>query len=218
VSFRLEAGQALGIVGSSASGKSSLARALVGVWPAARGKVRLDGATLDQWSEESRGRHIGYLPQSVELFAGTVAENIARFDPEASDEAVFAAARAAGVHDMIVRLPNGYATEVGEAGSFLSAGQRQRVALARALYSDPFLVVLDEPNSNLDSEGEAALTEAIAGVRRRNGVAVVIAHRPSALAATDMILVMSQGRAQAFGPKDEVLRTVTRPKMVGAAA
>ena len=218
VSFRLEAGQALGIVGSSASGKSSLARALVGVWPAARGKVRLDGATLDQWSEESRGRHIGYLPQSVELFAGTVAENIARFDPEAPDETMLAAARAAGVHDMIVRLPNGYATEVGEGGSFLSAGQRQRVALARALYSDPFLVVLDEPNSNLDSEGEAALTEAIAGVRRRNGVVVVIAHRPSALSAIDMILVMSQGRAQAFGPKDEVLRTAMRPKVVGAAA
>jgi len=210
-SFSLKAGQGLGVIGPSASGKSSLARALVGVWPPARGKVRLDGAALDQWTEEGRGRHVGYLPQDVELFAGTVAENIARFDPEATSEAVIDAAQAAGVHEMIVGFEGGYEAQVGENGTALSAGQQQRIALARALYGDPFLVVLDEPNSNLDSEGEAALTRAILGVRRRGGIVVVIAHRPSALAATDAILVMRQGRLEAFGAKKDVLPALVRP-------
>jgi ATP-binding cassette subfamily C protein len=210
-SFSLKAGQGLGIIGPSASGKSSLARALVGVWPTVRGKVRLDGASLDQWSEEGRGRHVGYLPQDVELFAGTVAENIARFDPEASSEAVIEAAQAACVHEMIVGFEGGYGAEVGENGSALSAGQQQRIALARALYGDPFLVVLDEPNSNLDAEGETALTRAILGVRRRGGIVVVIAHRPSALAATDTILVMRQGRVETFGAKKDVLPALVRP-------
>ncbi len=199
------------MIGSSASGKSSLARVLVGVWPAVRGTVRLDGAAFDQWPEESRGRHIGYLPQSVELLAGTVAENIARFDPEATDAAILDAARAAGVHDMIVGLHSGYATDVGENGAALSAGQQQRIALARALYGNPFLVVLDEPNSNLDAEGETALTQAIVHVRKRGGIVIVIAHRPSALAAVNMILMMRDGRVESFGPKDEVLRAVLRP-------
>jgi len=188
-----------------------LARALVGAWTPARGKIRLDGAALDQWSPDGRGRHIGYLPQDVELFAGTVAENIARFDPKPDAEAVLAAAKAANVHDLILRLPDGYETQVGEGGTALSSGQQQRVALARALYGDPFLIVLDEPNSNLDAEGEQALTQAILSARARGRIVVVIAHRPSALAAVDFVLMMADGRAQAFGPKDEVLSKVLRP-------
>ncbi len=208
VGFKLEAGQGLGIIGPSGSGKSSLARALVGVWHPARGKVRLDGAALDQWSAEALGAHLGYLPQDVELLAGTVAQNIARFEAEPDSEAVIAAAKAVGVHDMIVNLPEGYNTAVGEHGAGLSAGQAQRVALARAVYRDPFLVVLDEPNSNLDSEGDEALTRAILGVRERKGIVIVVAHRPSAIAGVDKILVLNQGRVQAFGPKDEVLAKV----------
>jgi ABC-type protease/lipase transport system fused ATPase/permease subunit len=210
VSFALKAGNGLGVIGPSASGKSSLARALVGVWSTLRGKVRLDGAALTQWDLEQLGRHIGYLPQDVELFAGTVAQNIARFDPDADADRLIAAAKAAGVHDLILRLPEGYETQIGEGGAALSAGQRQRVALARALYGEPFLVVLDEPNSNLDAEGEQALTQAILGVRARGGIVVVVAHRPSALAGCDLVLVMADGKAQAFGPKDEVLRKVVR--------
>jgi ATP-binding cassette subfamily C protein len=208
--FSIKSGTGLGIIGPSASGKSSLARMLVGVWQPARGAIRLDGAELGQWNAAERGRYIGYLPQDVELIAGSVAENIARFDPQTSDEAVIAAAKAAGVHELIVGLPQGYETQVGDNGSLLSAGQQQRVALARALYGDPFLVVLDEPNSNLDAEGEEALTKAILGVRSRGGIAVVIAHRPSALAGVDMVLVLARGRQQAFGPKEEVLAKVLR--------
>ena len=208
VSFELKAGQGLGIIGPSGSGKSSLARLLVGVWQPVRGKVRLDGAALDQWASDTLGCHIGYLPQDVELLAGTVAQNIARFETDADTEAVIAAAKAVGVHDLIVRLPNGYDTPIGEQGSALSAGQAQRIALARAVYRDPFLVVLDEPNSNLDSEGEEALTRAILGVRERKGIVIVVAHRPSAIAGVDRLLMMNQGKAQAIGPKDEVLSKV----------
>jgi ATP-binding cassette subfamily C protein PrsD len=208
VGFKLEAGQGLGIIGPSGSGKSSLARLLVGVWQPVSGKVRLDGAALDQWSADVLGRHIGYLPQDVELLAGTVAQNIARFEAEPDSEAIIAAAKAVGVHDLIVKLPDGYDTPVGEHGAGLSAGQAQRIALARAVYRDPFLVVLDEPNSNLDSEGDEALTQAIFGVRERKGIVIVVAHRPSAIAGVDRLLVMNQGRAQAFGPKDEVLSKV----------
>ena len=208
ITFELEAGQGLGIIGPSGSGKSSLVRLLVGVWQPMRGNVRLDGAALDQWASDALGRHIGYLPQDVELLAGTVAENIARFEPDPDNEAVIAAAKAVGVHDLIVRLPGGYDTPIGEQGSALSAGQAQRVALARAVYRDPFLVVLDEPNSNLDSEGEEALTRAILGVRERMGIVIVVAHRPSAIAGVDRLLMMNQGKAQAIGPKDEVLSKV----------
>ncbi|GJE18488.1 Type I secretion system ATP-binding protein PrsD [Methylobacterium marchantiae] len=211
VSLSLQRGQGLGIIGPSASGKSSLVRAIVGVWPPLRGKVRIDGAAIDQWSSADLGPHIGFLPQEVELFAGTIAENIARFDPDVQSGTVIAAARAAGIHDLVLRLAEGYDTRIGEGGAGLSAGQRQRVGLARALYGDPFLVVLDEPNSNLDGEGENALTQAIVGVRQRGGICIVVAHRPSALAAVDMILMMADGRAQAFGPKDEVLKRVLRP-------
>jgi len=209
VSLTLRAGQALGVIGPSGCGKTSLAKAVAGIWPPARGSVRLDGADLDRRSD--LGRHVGYLPQEVDLFPGTVAENIARMAGEPDAAAVLAAARAAGAHDMVLRLPKAYETRVGEGGAGLSAGQRQRVGLARALYGNPFLVVLDEPNSNLDAEGEAALTEAIAGVRARGGVAFVVAHRPSALAAVDAILVMADGKPTMLGPRDEVMAKVTRP-------
>ncbi|MET3614975.1 ATP-binding cassette subfamily C protein [Rhizobium aquaticum] len=209
-SFALRAGDGLGIIGPSASGKSTLLRALVGIWSPVRGDVRLDGATLDQWPLAERGRHIGFLPQSVSLFDGTIAENIARFDPQASSEAVLKAAEAAGVHELIVQMPDGYDTQIGDQGMFLSSGQRQRIGLARALYGDPFLVVLDEPNSNLDSDGEVALTAAIADVRSRGGIVIIVAHRPNALLAVDKVMAMGNGRIQAFGPKDEVLQQVTR--------
>ena len=208
VNFTLTAGKALGVIGPTASGKSSLARMLVGVWTPVRGSVRLDGAALDQWSPEALGRHIGYLPQDVELFPGNVAQNIARFEDPPHPEAVLAAAQAAGVHDLIVNLPEGYETNVGDHGGALSAGQAQRIALARALYRDPFLVVLDEPNSNLDAEGDEALTRAILGVRARGAIVIVVAHRPSAIAGVDYILVMSKGRQQQFGPKDEILNRI----------
>jgi PrtD family type I secretion system ABC transporter len=209
INFTLTAGKALGVIGPTASGKSSLARMLVGVWSPARGTVRLDGATLDQWSPETLGRYVGYVPQDVELFNGTVAQNISRFEEPPDADAVIAAAQAAGVHDLIINLPDGYDTVIGDHGSALSAGQAQRVALARALYRDPFMVVLDEPNSNLDAEGDEALTRAILGLRARGAVVVVVAHRPSAIAGVDYILIMGKGRQQQFGPKEEILTRVT---------
>lgn len=211
ISFALEKGVGLGIIGPSAAGKSTLARALVGAWAPLRGAIRLDGAALEHWASDQLGAFIGYLPQDIELFDGSVAQNIARFDPGATPQAIIAAAQAAGVHDMIVRLAEGYDTKVGPGGAALSAGQRQRVALARALYGDPFLVVLDEPNSNLDAEGDAALTSAILAVRARGGIAVVIAHRPSALAGVDQVMVMNAGQLQAIGPKEEILRAHLQP-------
>jgi ATP-binding cassette subfamily C protein len=211
VSFALEAGQGVGVIGPSASGKSSLVRLIVGIWKPLRGSVRIDGATLDQWSAETLGPHIGYLPQDIELFGGTVAQNIARLERQPESEAVIAAAKAAGVHDLILRLPDGYGTQVGEGGANLSCGQRQRIALARALYGDPFLVVLDEPNSNLDAAGEKALTAAILAVRARGGIVVVVAHRPSALAGVNLALIMNEGRVRTFGPKEEVLASVLPP-------
>jgi ATP-binding cassette subfamily C protein len=223
VSVTLAAGSALGVIGPSGSGKSSLARLLVGVWAPARGVIRLDGATLDQWPADQLGQSVGYLPQEVELFDGTVAENIARFRP-ADPAQLIAAAKAAGVHDIVVRLPNGYDTRVGENGAALSGGQRQRIALARALYGEPFLVVLDEPNSNLDAPGEQALTAAILGVRARGGIVIVIAHRPSAVAAVDQVLILNEGRVQALGPRERflppttVVKTETAPPPAAAAA
>ena len=213
-SFTITAGTALGIIGPSGSGKSSLARALVGVWPVVTGKICLDGAALKLWPPQTLGASIGYLPQEVQLFDGTIADNICRFAPDATADDIIAAANAAGVHEMILRFASGYDTRIGEGGQLLSAGQRQRVALARALYRDPFLVILDEPNSNLDSEGEEALTRAILGVRERSGVAIVIAHRPNVLAAVDMLLVLAEGRVQAFGSKADVLQRVRRPASV----
>lgn len=205
-SLSLKAGQGLGIVGPSASGKSTLVRALVGVWPPLKGEVRLDGAALSHWEPSDLGQHLGYLPQDIELFEGTVAQNIARFHPGAQDEAIVAAAQAAGAHELILRLDYGYDTRIGEAGTSLSGGQRQRIGLARALYGDPFLVVLDEPNSNLDHDGDRALTQAIRNIREREGIVIVVTHRQTAIAGVDHVLVMAEGRIQAFGPREEVLQ------------
>src|SRR6201996_9244622 len=213
INFVLEAGHGLGIIGPSGSGKSSLARALVGVWQPFRGKVRLDGAALDQWAGDVLGRHIGYLPQDVELFAGTVAQNICRFDPDANSNAIIAAAKEAGVHQMIIKMRDGYDTQVGEQGTALSAGQAQRVALARALYGNPFLLVLDEPNSNLDTEGDEALSRAIRGARERGAIVVVVAHRPIGIEAVDQVLVIKDGRMHAFRPKETVLSHVLQPRV-----
>ncbi|WJH41112.1 type I secretion system permease/ATPase [Aliirhizobium terrae] len=207
-SFAVEAGTAVAIVGPSAAGKSSLARSLVGLWIPSSGTVRLDGSSLDHWDRRDLGRHIGYLPQDVELFAGSIAENIGRHDPEARSEDVISAARAADIHDMILGLPLGYNTPIGPGGRTLSMGQRQRVGLARALYGNPFLVVLDEPNSNLDASGEAALTRAIGSVRDRKGIVIVIAHRASALSACDVVMMVSEGRAKMLGRKDDVVQTI----------
>jgi ATP-binding cassette subfamily C protein len=211
VGFELEAGTVLAVIGPSAAGKSTLARALTGVWPLARGAVRLDGAALPSWSAEERGRHIGYLPQDVQLFDGSITENISRFEERPDSQAVVAASAAAGVHEMVLRLPNGYETRIGEGGSVLSAGQRQRIALARALYGEPFLLVLDEPNSNLDADGEKALVNAMARVKARGGIVVVIAHRPAVLTAADRVAVIGGGQLTAIGPRDDVLRKVLRP-------
>jgi ATP-binding cassette, subfamily C, type I secretion system permease/ATPase len=215
VTFALEAGNGLGIIGPSGSGKSSLLRALVGVWKPVRGTVRLDAAALDQWSSDVLGCHVGYLPQDVELFAGTIAQNISRFDPDASSDTVIAAAKDAGVHAMIVNMRDGYDTQIGEQGHVLSAGQAQRVALARALYGEPFLIVLDEPNSNLDTEGDEALTRAVRAARERGAIVIVVAHRPIGIEGVDMLLVLKEGRVQAFGPKEtvlgQVLQRVTPP-------
>jgi ATP-binding cassette subfamily C protein len=218
ISFRLMAGSALGIIGPSGAGKSTLARALVGVWRAGSGEVRLDGAALDQWEEAKLGSYVGYLPQDVELLGGTVGENIARFDAGASSEAIVAAAQTAGAHDMIVRLPQGYETPIGEAGAKLSGGQRQRIGLARALYGDPFLVVLDEPNSNLDAEGEQALARAIQAVRLRKGIVVMITHSNHTIESANFIAIMGGGRFAEFGPKEEVARKLASPAPAGRPA
>jgi PrtD family type I secretion system ABC transporter len=211
LSFAIRAGTGLAILGASAAGKSSLAKALVGVWPAFRGVVRLDGAALDQWHPDALGQHIGYLPQEVSLFEGSVAENISRLDAAAAAEAVLEAAQTAGAHDMILRLPQGYSTRIGEGGMLLSAGQRQRIGLARAVFGNPFLIVLDEPNANLDAEGEHALMRAIESLKEDGRIVIVISHRPNVLAALDMALVLYGGEMVAFGPRDEILARASRP-------
>src|SRR6266700_995187 len=218
VSFSLKAGMGLALLGASASGKTSLSKALVGIWPVQTGVVRLDGAALDQWRNEELGRYIGYLPQEVGLFDGTVAENICRFDEHATSDAILKAAQIAGVHDIILRLLDGYATRIGEGGMALSAGQRQRVGLARAIFGDPFLVVLDEPNANLDAEGEAALTRAIQIMRHSKCIVIVISHRPSALAVLNMAMILYEGKAIAFGPSEEIFARVRMAQGQPAAA
>jgi ATP-binding cassette subfamily C protein len=206
--FAVKAGEAVGIIGPSGAGKTSLVRTLVGIWRPAKGSVRLDGAALEQWDAEALGRHVGFISQTVELFDGTVAENIARMSVAPDSNAVLRASRAAGAHDMILRLPSGYDTPMGEGGEALSGGQRQRIALARALYGDPFLIVLDEPNSNLDAGGDEALTRAVRGARERGAIVVIVAHRPVGIEAVDQLLVLKEGRMQAFGPKEQVLGQV----------
>lgn len=207
VSFGLEPGDVLGVIGPSGSGKSTLARLLIGVWPAMMGKVRLDGADIYQWNKAELGPHIGYLPQAIELFGGTVAENIARFGEVDADKVV-AAAKHAGVHEMILNLPEGYDTRLGDGGAGLSGGQRQRLALARAMYDDPALIVLDEPNSNLDEVGEAALVKAVLELRSRGKTIVLITHRQAALNATTKLLMMRDGAVAAFGPTKKVLEAL----------
>ena len=207
VSFGLEPGDVLGVIGPSGSGKSTLARLLIGVWPAMMGKVRLDGADIYQWNKAELGPHIGYLPQSIELFAGTVSDNIARFGDVDSEKVVTAAQRA-GVHEMILHLPDGYDTKLGDGGAGLSGGQRQRLALARAMYDDPALIVLDEPNSNLDEVGEAALVKAVLELRARGKTIVLITHRQAALNATTKLLMMRDGAVAAFGPTQKVLEAI----------
>jgi ATP-binding cassette subfamily C protein len=210
ISFKLERGQALAIVGPSAAGKSTLAKALLGIWAPARGEIRLDGATHSQWDPDILGRSFGYVPQSIELLDGTVGENIARFDPSATSERIIAAAIEAGMHDTILGLSRGYDTPVSSGGGELSAGQRQRLALARALYGDPFIVVMDEPNSNLDAAGDAALARAIVRVRERHGIVVMVTHRPSTLGPTSHVAVLGAGKLVDFGERDDVLKRQTQ--------
>ena len=217
VQFRIAAGEALGIVGPSGAGKTSLVRALVGIWPVMQGSVRFDGAKLDQWDPSFLGRHVGFVSQNVELFDGTIAENISRMASEPNSEAVLEAARAAGAHDMILQMSSGYDTPIGEGGAVLSGGQRQRIALARALYGNPFLLVLDEPGSNLDNDGEAALLQAMQAAKARDSIVIIVAHRPTSLAHCDKVLLLANGVQQAYGPRDEVLRMI-RPSKQSAAA
>ena len=217
LSFSLEAGEALGVIGPSAAGKSTLARVLVGIWPVVSGKVRIDGSDIQNWSREQLGPHIGYLPQDVALFDGTVAENIARFGTLKPD-AVVAAARLAGVHEIILKLQEGYDTRIGTGGISLSGGQRQRIGLARALYGEPALMVLDEPNSNLDTSGEHALLEALLRLREKGTTVVVITHRMNVLSGVNKILVLKDGLIDIIGPRDQVLAAVTRPTVVQPAS
>ena len=217
VSFELEPGEALGVVGPSASGKSTLARALLGIWPCYAGKVRLDGADIASWNREELGPFIGYLPQDIELFDGSIAENIARFK-NSDSENIVAAAKLAGVHEMILQLPNGYDTIIGGAGGMLSGGQRQRIGLARAVFGCPSLLVLDEPNSNLDDQGERELVEAMGRIKAGGSTIIVITHRTMVLQSVDKIMVMKEGAAISFGPKDQVLASLTRPAAVPKSA
>ena len=211
LSFTIEAGDVLGIIGPSGSGKSTLARLLVGVWPVAAGKVRLDGADVYYWNKDELGPHIGYLPQDIELFAGTVAENVARFGEVDSEKVVMTAQRA-GIHEMILRLPQGYDTPLGDGGAGLSGGQKQRLGLARALYGDPSLIMLDEPNSNLDEAGEQALVEAIDDLRKQGKTVVIISHKSSILSVTTRLLLLVEGKAQLFGPTAQVLERLRKPR------
>jgi ATP-binding cassette subfamily C protein len=222
VNFQLSAGEILGVIGPSGSGKTSLARALVGVWPLLRGTVRLDGAETRHWSREDLGRLVGYVPQDIALFDGTVAENIARFQRPADDEAIIAAARAAGAHELILAMPQGYDTPIGDGGAMLSGGQRQRIALARALFGNPFLLILDEPNANLDGDGELAMMKSLRALKDTGRIILLITHRPQIIQICDKVLLLANGTQQAFGPRDEVLRRlmpnaapVTPLKVVG---
>ncbi len=206
ISFRVEPGQALGVIGESASGKSTLARVLTGIWHPVSGKVRLDGAALDQYDPTSLGRYVGYLPQDVTLFEGSISENIARLDPQPDAEKVVEAAKKADAHDMILKLPEGYDTKISAGGGRLSGGQKQRIGLARAMFGNPVLLVLDEPNSNLDSHGAEALNTAIRAIKAEGGAVIIMAHRPSGIAECDLVLHLDNGMVKAFGPRDEVLK------------
>ncbi|MFC6773501.1 ATP-binding cassette domain-containing protein [Methylobacterium gregans] len=215
VDARIEAGTTCGLIGPSGSGKSTLCRLIVGAWQPTNGHVRLDGAEIGNWDPAALGRHVGYLPQQVELFAGTVAENIARLGT-LEPEAVARAARLADVHEMILRLPEGYETDVGVHGHRLSGGQRQRLGLARALYGDPALVVLDEPNASLDTAGERALMGALAELKRLGRTVLIVAHQPNMLRTADTVLMLKDGLVDGFGPRDEILRQIIAQVQNGA--
>ena len=217
VTFELAPGEALGMVGPSASGKSSLARAILGIWPNRGGKVRLDGADIAAWNREELGPYVGYLPQDIELFDGTIADNICRFTG-AEPGLIVAAAKLAGIHEMILHLPKGYDTVIGGAGGMLSGGQRQRIGLARAVFGNPKLLVLDEPNSNLDDQGEKELVEALRRIKSQGCTIVVITHRTMVLQCVDKILVMKEGAAVSFGPKDQVLASLMAPAAIPKSA
>jgi ATP-binding cassette subfamily C exporter for protease/lipase len=221
VSFIVPAGKIVALIGPSGSGKTSLARLLVGIWPTAAGKVRLDGVEIFNWNKAELGPHIGYLPQDVELFGGTIADNIARFG-EVNMAQVEEAARTVGLHDSILALPDGYESSIGEGGCFLSGGQRQRVGLARALYGNPRLIVLDEPNSSLDTQGEKALIQTLLDLQVRGATVVVISHRTSVIDAVDLILLLVDGQLRAYGPRDEVLSALSgkpvEPATLGSLA
>lgn len=216
VTLALAKGEVLAVIGASASGKSSLARAMVGIWPANRGSVRLDGAEVGQWSREALGPHLGYLPQDIELFDGSIAENIARFGAVDSEQ-VIEAARLAGIHEMVLNFPRGYDTPLGVGGLGLSGGQKQRIGLARALYGRPTLVVLDEPNSNLDDAGEAALVRAVGALKAAGSTVVLVTHRPSILGVVDKLLFLKEGVQQLFGPRDQVLKALLPPPTAAVA-
>jgi ABC-type protease/lipase transport system fused ATPase/permease subunit len=220
VSLEIAAGEIVGVIGPSAAGKTTFARTLLGIWPATQGKVRLDGADVYGWSRTELGPHLGYLPQDVELFDGTIAENIGRFG-ERDSEKIVAAARLAGVHEMVLRFPQGYDTVVGASGGVLTGGQRQRIALARALYGEPKLIVLDEPNSSLDEAGDSALLAALLALKARRATVVVISHRTGVLPAIDKLLVLKDGQVAAFGPRDEVrkrMQAAPQPAALQAAS
>ncbi len=210
VTFEAEPGDAIGIIGPSSSGKTSLARALIGFWPASSGEIRLDGAELNQYEDETLGSLMGYLPQDVKVYPGTIAENIARFNFDSSSEKIIAASQQAAAHELILNLPNGYDTQITSSGGVLSGGQKQRIGLARAFYDDPVMLVLDEPNASLDDPGMKALNQAIENARNSEKLVLVIAHRPSALAKCNKVLVIDKGQMMAFGDKDKVLNQVTR--------
>ena len=211
ISFRIAAGESLGIIGPSAAGKSTLAKLIIGILAPGMGAVRLDGAEIFKWNREHLGPHVGYMPQQVELFSGTVKDNIARMDFSASAESVIEAAQLAGVHEMILRLPKGYETMFSPNDVSLSPGQRQRIGLARALYGNPKFVVLDEPNGNLDGEGERALVETLARMKERAMTFIVVAHRPSIVSSVDKILTLKDGMVEQFGPRQQVLQRYVQP-------